>query len=391
MRYCRCLLIFALALLSACGDAVPRPIAPASNKAGVHLLLDDGREHWPDSLWPEHLRYAREAVGEWGFVTVLLATDNLEADKWQVFMDLCAEYHLTPIIRLATEFDRTGRHWERPPEDADGRYRTIAAEYANFLAGLEWPTDQHFVIVGNEPNHGNEWGGAPDPAAYARYLIDMADAIHAADPQARVLNAGFDPFAPDSGGQPMPDGFVYLDEVTFLDQMVAAEPDVFRFIDVWASHPYPTGPFTDPPWQQVTQIDAGGPDEPPLGTVRLGINSYEWELWKLSTFGITSLPVMITETGWRHTETADPEATDTSTNMPDAQTAADYLMQAFYGSDNPSLAHMWTPWNTDPRVIAVTPFAFNGEPAQWGHTNWLILDEDGNILGTYPVFDHMVP
>ena len=41
----------------------------------------------------------------------------------------------------------------------------------------------------------------------------------------------------------------------------------------------------------------------------------------------------------------------------------------------------WTPWLDDVRVAAVTPFALDGNPEEWGHTNWLDVGADGRILG----------
>jgi hypothetical protein len=372
------------------------PTPPSPNKLGIHLLLDDSRNAWPAEIWPVHLEYARQAVGEWGYVTELVRIDDLDPDRWQVFMDLCAELHLSPILRLATTYDQEAGWWVAPEPDEDGAFQTVAARYAGFVDTLRWPTSEHYVIVGNEPNHGNEWSGRPDPTAYARFLIDVADALHAAGPDARVLNAGFDPYTPNTGSVPFIDGLYYMDEETFLDQMHAAYPDVFTHLDIWASHSYPTGPLTEGPWQQSFQIDlindAVNPDhvDPPPGTHNRGINGYEWELFKLSTYGLAPLPVMITETGWRHAESTDPAATDNGRPLPDAVTVARYLDLALYGNDGRYPDYPgdgWTPWLTDPRVIGVTPFAFDGLPAEWGHTNWLALDASGTVLDTYAPFD----
>ncbi len=366
------------------------------NKMGVHLLLDDGRNRWPAPLWAEHLDYARQAVGEWGYVTELIRLDDLDTERWQQFMDLCAQLELTPVLRLATTFDRTENWWRSPERDSDGTYGSVAARYADFISALAWPADRHYVIVGNEPNHGNEWGGQPDPEAYAQFLIDVADAVHAADPKAVILNAGFDPYTPHTGSQPFSDGMYNMDEESFLDQMRAAHPDVFTHIDVWASHPYPLGPLTDGPWEQAYGVDllndAHNPQhvEPPAGINNRGINGYEWELFKLSTYGLPPLPVMITETGWRHAESTDPAAMDNGRPLPDAEMVAQYLDMALYGNDGryPAFPQAgWTPWLADPRVIAVTPFALNGVPAEWGHTNWLALNSEGDVLGTYAMFD----
>ena len=369
---------------------------PIENKLGIHLLLDDGRNQWPQALWPLHLRFARQAVGEGGYVTELVRMDDLEISRWQRFMDLCAEEALTPVLRLATVYDEAAGWWEAPPVDPDGTYQTIAARYASFVADLNWLTTAHFIIVGNEPNHGNEWSGHPEPAAYARFLIDVATALHTADPAAQVLNAGLDPYTPHTNGQPFMDGMSYMDEETFLDEMVAAYPHVFMVIDVWSSHSYPLGPLTEPPWLQTYAVDmlnnALNPRHvvPPAGIYNRGVNGYEWELFKLATYGIDSLPVMITETGWRHAETSDPTTTDNGRLLPDALTVARYFDLAFYGNngrypDWPETG--WTPWVADSRVMAVTPFALNGFPSEWGHTNWLALDAQGRILHTYAPFD----
>ncbi|MCA9958616.1 MAG: hypothetical protein KC443_06265, partial [Anaerolineales bacterium] len=160
-----------------------RPIPSQSNKMGIHLLLDDGRNHWPPAIWPEHLAYARELVGDWGYVTQLVRLDDLDSDKWQLFMDLCADLHLTPILRLATTYDQTAGWWlAPPPDDNNSSYTHVARQYAQFVAALRWPTTAHYVIVGNEPNHGDEWGERPFPAQYARFLLDTSVALKTADP-----------------------------------------------------------------------------------------------------------------------------------------------------------------------------------------------------------------
>lgn len=370
------LILFSLA---ACSPE-PNPAQFGDNKLGVHLLLDDGRFQWPVSAWEAHLTYARQAVGAGGFVTELVRLDDLEVAKWQQFMDGCAVHELTPILRLATTYDTDAGWWNAPPLDADGRsYQTVAQQYATFIAALDWPGEPHFVIVGNEPNHGDEWGGKPDPAAYAQFLWDTAVALKAADPHAFILNAGLDPFTPHTGSQPFANGLWYLDSGTFLVEMVAAQPEVLDVLDGWASHPYPLGPFAAPPWEQTYQVDwlndAPAPRYvPPDGIFNRGVNGYEWELWLLAQLGAPELPVFITETGWRHGDVV----------YPDAALVTDYLDLALRGNDGryPHFPQTgWTPWLEDARVVAITPFALDGNPAEWGHTNWLDMGTDGRILG----------
>ena len=385
-------------LLVACQNEAPvhtrRPITIPANKLGIHLLLDDGRNQWPTELWPEHLDYARQAVGEWGFVVQLIRQDDFDAVKWQQFMDWCAERQMTPIIRLATTFDRAQGWWTAPLVDETGGYGGIAAATSTFLTSLQWPTGEHYVIVGNEPNHGDEWGGRANPTEYAGYLRDMAVALHAADPDVRILNAPLDPFTPHTGSGTL-NGMSYLDAESFMDGMFAAAPDIFSHLDAWASHPYPLGPFREGPWVQQHQVDflndASNPAQltPPEAVYNRGINGYTWELFKLASYGVEPLPVFITETGWKHAETVNPDASDHLDALPDAETVALYLDLALNGHRGraPSLpATGWIPWLTDAHVYAIAPFALNGYPAEWGHTNWLKMDERGRVLGIYPPF-----
>lgn len=370
----------------------PRPIVSTTSKYGLHLLLDDGRYQWPREQWPEHIQHAAQIAGEGGYLVQLVRIDDLDPAKWQHFMDLCTQYDLTPIIRLATTLDLDNRWWVAPPADANGRYRQAARQYTNFLTALDWPSGPHYVIVGNEPNHGNEWSGQPDPAAYARFLVDVAVALHTADPAARLLNAPLDAYSPHTNHQPFIDGMAYIDAESFMDGMIAAEPDVFHHLDAWASHPYPMGPFSEPPWVQQYGLDyingAANPNhvEPPPGIYNRGINGYEWELFKLATYGIEDPPVFITETGWRHAETRDPDSPDNGRPLPDAAQMATYIDLALHGNNGRYSGYPqqgWTPWLDDPRVIAVVFFALDGMPSIWGHTNWLQIDQTGNILGTY--------
>ena len=346
-------------------------IEPA--RPGVHLLLDDGRSHWPQTVWAEHMAYAAAVSGPGGYVTQLIRLDDLDQAKWQHFMDLCAEYELVPIIRLATTYDREAGWWVAPPVDGEnGRYTVVAQQQADFLASLTWPTEAWYVVVGNEPNHGDEWSGRPDPAAYARYLMDVAARLHTLDERFHVLNGGFDLYTPHTGSQPWTNGMWYMDAESFMDEMTQAEPTVWHQLDGWASHPYPMGPFQVEPSQQTFQIDwlndAHNPwhQPPPQGIVNRGINGYEWELWKLGTYGIRPLPVFITETGWRHTVPPYPSAVE----------AGQYLRWAWGGPDTGE-ASGWRPWGQDPRVVAVTPFALNGVDSEWAPYQLVGTGADG--------------
>ena len=360
-------------------------------RRGVHLLLDDGRRQWPPAVWPAHLDAARAAVGPDGWLVQLVRNDDLNPAYWQQFLDLSAARELVPVLRLATTFNPEAGFWRAPVADGDGSYAGAAAAYAAFVGALDWGAEPPRIIVGNEPNHGEEWGGAPDPAAYARFLLDVAAALRAVRADVVIMNAGLDQFAPDTGGAALDNGMVYLDATSFMQQMDAAQPEIWSAIDLWASHPYPLGPFTAPPWEQTWQIDsldgtltsADAPDRP----VNRGINGYAWELALLETFGAPRLPVVITETGWRHAESSVANALDSAPgDLPGAAEVALYLDLAWRGNDGrfPDLpSDGWLPWAEDSRLRAVVPFAFNGAPAEWGHSNWLALTAAGQIIDAY--------
>lgn len=371
--------------------------AHLGRKTGVQMMLADGGDLWQGRVWYQHVRAARQLVGEGGYVVEVVpledVTDPLGVERWQFFLDLCADQHLIPILRLATTYDHQHNYWIAPPTDSDGKgYRDVAARYAGFVAALRWPTPVHDVVVGNEPNRGDEWANHPDPAAYDRFLLDVGSALHPVG--ATVLGPALDSYAPNSRGQPL-NGIRYVDAETFIEGMGAADPSVFAVIDVWASHAYPLDPFREDPSKQSFQIDDLDPSavhrRPPAGLFNRGVNSYDWELWVAAPYlgaRAATLPVLITETGWRHTSDesspGDAAHADVSEEL-----LADYVDLAFNGNhgrypDLPSTG--WTPWNDDPRVLGAVLFALDGDPRSWGHTNYVDIDIWGNLVGVSPAF-----
>lgn len=377
-------------------QATNRPIT----KLGIHLMLDDHEHHWPQALWKSHMEYARRLVGEWGYVVAVVRIEDLdEVPKWQYFLDLCRDLHLTPIIRFATFRDSANRWWSAPIRDNEGGgYFTVAEQYRDFLDNLKWPTKQRYIIVGNEPNRGDEWGNQPNGEAYAHFLGDVSRRLRENDPNVVILNAALDLYAPNTNGRPFSDGYRYVDADTFLKQMSNWDKDIFRKIQVWNSHAYPLGPFRELPDQQLLRFDylngaVNARTMPwPNGIVNRGINSYTWELFRINELGGPSLPVMITETGWRHRESAVANSTDAANADVSAAQVADYFEMAFLGNQRWSQYPRsgWTPWQDDPRVMAVIPFTLNGAPKDWGHSNWLILDPEGKVQGVYPQYQRMM-
>jgi hypothetical protein len=378
------------------------PTAPTSRlitKLGIHLLIDDHKYHWPQSLWKSHLHYARNLVGEWGYVVVLIRLDELdEVPKWQYFLDLCRELRLTPMVRFTAFRDDVNRWWSAPIRDNEGGgYFTVAEQYRDFLDNLNWPTKPRYIIVGNEPNRGDEWGNEPNGAAYAHFLGDVSKRLREADPNVVILNAALDLYAPHTNGQKFIDGYRYVDADTFINQMVKYDPKIFDKVQIWNSHAYPLDPFRASPDQQLLKFDylngakSARTTPWPSGLVNRGVNAYTWELFKLKEVSGRELPVMITETGWRHRETTLKSLDSHNADLSAAQ-IADYFELAFIGNRRFSqyATSGWTPWENDSRVLAVMPFALDGYPGEWGHSNWLMVDEQGNIQGVYPMYQRMV-
>ena len=377
------------------------PPSAALNKRGLHFLLDDGGARWPSDVWQEHVEWAARLVGPGGHAVQLIRSTDLRPETWQPFFDLLAREGLVPIVRLATEQNSLRQWWEAPTPDSDGGYRAEAERVRRFFEGIAWRTERVVVTVGNEPNRPDEWGGAADPAAYARYLRDVAEALRrVSGVGVVVLNAGLDTFAPSTGG---PDN-VSVDPERFIEGMAAAVPGIFDLLDGWASHSYPLGPFGEHPARQQFRIDDVRPDAPPhpgppVGIPNRGINAYDWELWKLARLGVgRELPVYVTESGWRHLDSQVPFSLDRKHAAVDDERLDHYIALAFDGpapapADPPPVGTAdewgyevigWTPWNDDPRVRAVALFALGGRPERWGHTNLLLLDPSGRVLGPYP-------
>jgi len=132
------------------------PLSVKNNVFGIHILF------------PEEVSDAAPLVnsngGDWGYVTIPIQVSDKNVGKWQKFMDDCARRHLIPLIRLAT----TGDYFVKSSWSEPSKYEVL--DFANFLNSLNWPTKNRYVIIFNEPNRGDEWGGAPNPASYAQIL-----------------------------------------------------------------------------------------------------------------------------------------------------------------------------------------------------------------------------
>ncbi|HKB88840.1 MAG TPA: hypothetical protein VKC53_04320 [Patescibacteria group bacterium] len=221
--------------------AIVDPTSTPNNKFGIHIFNEK------DLVDATHLVNSND--GDWGYVTIVITEAERDHDRWQKIFDEMRRLHLIPIVRLSTK--ATGATWDAPAE-------AEINNWVGFLNSLNWVVENRYVVINNEPNHAQEWGGRIDPAGYASYLKDISQKLKAASPDFFVLPAGLDPSSVNS--------LTTMTENKFLMEMKSNVPDVFDSIDGWTSHPYPS-----------TALDI-----------------YNHELSVISK----KLPIFITETGW---------------------------------------------------------------------------------------------
>lgn len=251
-------------------EAIYDPQSVSNNRMGVHVL--------EPSEVDEAAKLVNSQGGEWGYVTVPIRADDRDREKWQQFFLKAREKKVIPILRIATFVH--GPKWQIPT-DGEILY------FANFLNEMPWPTKNRYVIVFNEPNHSNEWGGVVDPEEYAHKLKYAIQALKGRSEDFFVLPAAMDRAAPDN--------HTSISADTYWKRVFTAEPDLVQMIDGWNAHAYPNPGF-------------GGK---PTDTHKKSVVSFRYELNYLKSLGRETIPVFITETGW-------------STKMVSPEKAADY-------------------------------------------------------------------
>jgi uncharacterized membrane protein (UPF0127 family) len=263
--------------------AVYDPLSVPNNKFGVHILE-------PSEVF-EAAKLVNSQGGKWGYVTIPIRTDDRDKDKWTNFMLHCSQNSLLPILRISSY--ATGANWVSPPDSE-------LTDFANFLNDLPWPSKNRYIIIYNEPNHAQEWGGYVSPSEYATLLITAHDIFKSRSQDFFVLSAGLDMSVPTSTTS--------LEALRYYRLMTQANKNWYSAIDGISVHAYPNPGFTASVWS----------------TNRYGITSYRYEVSLLKSLGFPPKPLFITETGYLgHGE--------------------------FY---NPAFNRVWT----DPNLVAVTPF-----------------------------------
>lgn len=304
--------------------ALYEPLSVANNKFGIHVAD-------PNDI-PATAALVNSTGGDWGYVTLVIPETDRSVEKWQKVFNEMRRLHLIPLVRLATHVE--GDAWAKPTPES-------FPEWVDFLSKLNWPIENRYVIIFNEPNHAKEWGNSLDPEGYAEILVRLAGMLKEKSEDFFILPAGLDASAASDG--------LALDEAVFLQRMSAAKPEIFRFIDGWTSHSYPNPGFSG-------AVTAWG-----RGTLR----TYQWELAYLQELGNQkNLPVFITETGWVHSQGKlyNPKLLSP---------------EAVGGNLKLAAASAWQ----DQRIAAITPFVFNYQDFPFDHFSW-------KTLGASDVYAH---
>lgn len=290
-----CIFIFGifLSFLPQKAFAISDPRSMANNKVGIHILF-------PDELI-DAAKLINSNGGEWGYVIIPIQAGDRDLQKWQKFMDEAKTLKVIPLIRIATEGDYFNtKVWRKPTE-------TDVLDFANFLSSLSWPTKNRYIVVFNEVNRADEWGGQVRPDEYAKLLSYAVTVFKSKNQDFFIINAGLDNASANTNDSMNP--YVYM------RAMNAAVPGIFLQIDGLGSHSYPNPAFAQP----ATKIDA------------MSIATFRHERELIQQLGGKDLPVFITETGWDSEKVAPA-------------TIASYMNLAF--------SSVWS----DQNVIAVTPF-----------------------------------
>lgn len=292
--------------------AIVDPLATSNNKIGIHLL--DIAE------LPKAAEIVNSNGGDWGYITIPIQPTDRDKIKWNQFMLTTKQLHLIPILRVTTI--PNGGTWNKGTD-------TDLVDFANFLLELNWPTKNRYIVIFNEVNRAQEWGGEVNPGKYAKILKNAHIIFKERSNDFFILPAGLDSALPNTDSS--------MSFVNYIKQMQEEVPDIWEYIDGWTSHAYPNPAFSASPhkigWQSIT--------------------SYKQELAVVGK----NLPVFITESGWDNTKFSS------------------YTLSSYY---NTALDI----WLSDENVVSANIFLLNAQDGPF--TKFSLLDKDGNpaVAGT---------
>jgi hypothetical protein len=306
--------------------AIENPLGKPNNKIGIHVFS-------PTEL-PDAARLVNSSGGDWGYVTVPIQSSDRDLKKWQNFMILCKKHHIIPLVRLSTINDPNNTASWKKPELTD------VIDAANFLHKLDWPTKNRYIIVYNEVNRADEWGGAANPAEYANILSFAVTVFKSKSTDYFIISSGMDNAAPSQGTK-------YMNQYDFMRQMHQAVPAIFNQVDGLASHSYPNPGFS----------------QAPNATSTMGVGSFIHERALAKEMTGKELPIFITETGWTSSVVSD-------------ETKNRYFQETLN-----------TIWN-DPGIVAITPFILDARHG--GFPQFSFLTSSGSATPQYNFFKNLV-
>lgn len=304
-------------ILSKPAFAIYAPLSRPNNIFGVHILF-------PSEIY-EAKNLINSKGGDWGYVTIPIQSTDRDLDKWQNFMSEVKKLQIIPIIRIATKNDYFNTAiWEKPTFEE-------VLDFANFLNSLDWPVQNRYVVVFNEVNRADEWGGIVSPPEYAEILDYAVEIFKERSSDFFIISAGLDNAAPNQ----LPN---YMDQYSFMTLMNVYAPEIFNKIDGIASHSYPNPGFS----------------QPPNVVSRKSIYSFKYEANLVQSLSGKSLPIFITETGW-------------SQNQISETSIASFYKHAFEEA-----------WSDD-RIVVVTPFILRGHPGPFSQFSFLLENGQKNL------------
>lgn len=300
--------------------AAENPLEKPNNSMGIHILFPDELE--------AAAKLVNSSGGEWGYVTIPIQIGDRDLMRWQKFMDDAKRLKLIPLIRLATEPDPTNTSVWRRPTDYD------LVDFANFFNSLSWPTKNRYVILFNEVNRSDEWGGVPpSPSEYAEIVKYADDVFKSRNEDFYLILGGMDAAAPNDYVKHI-NGFTYLEDLT-------SDPEVLNSVDAFSSHSYPNPDFSAPPSESKKN----------------NVVSYRYEYDLINRNREEKLPVFITETGW------------SDKKLPSSVISQYYeeTMKNIWGEDRD-------------KIVAITPFLLNSVGGPFDHFSFL---KNGEEKGYY--------
>lgn len=267
-----------------------------NNKIGVHLIspTDDEIRNACRGLVNMNTVSPDEASG--GKLTLTLVKNHIDKETLQRYHDIAREEGCVFIHPIKNSF--ADPYWK--PLD-----QSTIDFFEKILKDLRPSSKYLYIVLGNEVNRGDEWGGTCDGAAYAHIAKLAAEQLKKTVPNIQIGLAGLDAYAPQSG--------FYCSQESFLKAALEAEPRLIDDdIDFQVVHEYPNADMT--------------------GSLQ---NLWLREKNTLKSLGVTKdLPVVISEIAWRRHRGLTSEA------------AAIKLYNAIQTLEK------------EPRIWAITPFVY---------------------------------